>query len=70
LLLDLETLKKSTCHNIERGFTRNIHNMPTGKVNQNLVIAFLDDDFYTQYKLIITKQSFTSILENGIMGLA
>jgi hypothetical protein len=69
LLLDVEKLKSAKCDNPECGYQMSLMALPSQDENRNIVMAHLDDEYYTSYKDLVEKKniSFTQLIEGGIM---
>jgi len=66
---DLNKILKKPCTHENCEIEAQLKLLPSGINDTNIVVAYLEDSFYEEYKKILTTKSLSEILEAGIVSL-
>lgn len=69
LHFDLHNLKSTPCNVTECHTFKKLTELPKGINNTNIVIAYLDDDFFKAYESLLKTKSISELIEAGIISL-
>lgn len=66
LQLQLDEIVRSGCTGVDCQIMSKIKEVPASKYDKNVVVAYLDDEFYDKYKEVLKSRSISQLLEEAI----